>query len=513
MKYILSLFLVIIFLTEHFSPLTRSTDVITKVFDSGEIICYSACNFDSLITKPDLQTDLWYHLKENLSWNTYYKNKTVEQEIERIKNHGSWYFNYLSHQAKPFIKYVITELEKRGMPLELALLPYIESNYDPYAFSHGSAAGFWQIIPSTARQYGVPINSWYDGRRDIVFSTKAALDYLTHLHKRFDGDWLLAIAAYNAGEGTVSYVQKRNAIWGKGIDFWSLNLPRETKQYVPRLLALIHVIENSNSLGIELPKIPKSIRFSVVNWPTQIDLTALADIIDLPLEDIYQLNPGFNFWQSSPEGPHQILIPLENESMMNALIAGLPLEESIQWVHYKIKSGDCLSKIAKNYSTSVTLIKAVNKLSSNTIIAGNQLLIPKFLPGNVSPRVDHEPHFTEYKIKRGDSLWGLSKEYEVTIDELAVWNNMKTKDYLKVGQIIKLFQCENTPDISRPETIQKVAYNVRNGDSLGRIANRFNVSVAELVSWNKKVKKQSSLIHPGQYLIIYVDITQQHFDA
>jgi membrane-bound lytic murein transglycosylase D len=196
------------------------------MIDNEYAICYSACDIDPLITEPMQQTNLWQHLKENLSWNTYYKDKIVKQEIKRIKNHGSWYFNYLSKQASPYIHYVTIELEKRGLPLELALLPYIESNYDAYAFSHGSAAGFWQMIPSTARQYGVAINSWYDGRRDIVFSTQAALDYLTYLHKRFDGDWLLAIAAYNAGEGTVSYVQRRNAAWGKGTDFWSLSLPR-----------------------------------------------------------------------------------------------------------------------------------------------------------------------------------------------------------------------------------------------------------------------------------------------
>ena len=513
MKYIFTLFLVIIFLTEHFSPLTKTTDVLIKMVDNEYAICYSACDIDPLITEPMQQTNLWQHLKENLSWNTYSKDKTVQQEIERIKNHGSWYFNYLSHQASPFIHYVTMELEKRGLPLELALLPFIESNYDPYAFSHGSAAGFWQMIPSTARQYGVAINSWYDGRRDIVFSTQAALDYLTYLHKRFDGNWLLAIAAYNAGEGTVSYVQRRNAAWGKDTDFWSLSLPQETKQYVPRLLALIHVIENSTSLGIKLPELPKKERFSIVNWPTQIDLTALADIMDLQLEDIYKLNPGFNFWQSAPDGPHQFLIPVENKLLMNALIADLPTEGSIQWIHYKINNGDCLSKIAKNHSTSVNLIKKVNKLSSNTIITGEQLLIPKITTGTALPENGHDPHYTEYKIKRGDSLWDLSKEFEVTIDELAVWNNMKTKDYLKIDQTIKLFQCENRPDVSRPETIQKVAYHVRNGDSLGRIANRFNVSVAELVNWNKKVKKQSSLIHPGQHLIIYVDITQQYFDA
>ena len=163
-----------------------------------------------------------------------------------------------------------------------------------------------------------------------------------------------------------------------------------------------------------------------MNWPTQIDLTALSDIMDLQLEDIYQLNPGFNFWQSAPDGPHQLLIPVEHQSLMNALIANLPKEESIQWVHYNINSGDCLSKIAKSYSTSVVLIKAVNKLSSNTIIAGEQLLVPKISNGSVFPKAEHYPHYTEYKIKRGDSLWDLSKNFEVTIDELALWNNMKT---------------------------------------------------------------------------------------
>ena len=511
MKYIFSIFLILIFVTEHFYPITKSNLLSSQTNKNEHNICISACDFPIESSDNNAVNDIWEILKNELSWNTYNNKVEVQNEIKRINNHGSWYFGYLSAKSRPYIHYVIQELKRRNLPLELALLPFIESNYDPNAFSHGSAAGFWQIIPGTARQYGVPINSWYDGRRDIVLSTNAALDYLTRLHKFFNGDWLLAIAAYNAGEGTVSYVQKRNATWGKNTDFWSLNLPHETKQYVPRFLALIHIIKNSNSLGIDLPELKNEEQFKISYWPTQIDLTALADILNISLKEIYKLNPGFNYWQSPPDGPHQILIPVENDNYMNELINDLP-NHKIQWIHYKIRSGDCLSKIAKRYSTTISLIKKVNRLSTNRIIVNDDLLIPKVVDDTIN-NDNHEPHYTEYKIKRGDSLWDLSKTFNVSIDKIAIWNNINKEDFLKIGNTIKLYICENQHDISRPETIQKVAYHVKNGDSLIRIANRFNVSVSELVAWNLNVKKQPELIYPGQYLVIYVDITQQHFDA
>ena len=511
MKYIFSIFIILIFVTEHFYPITKSNLVSSQTNKNEHNICISACDFPIEISDNNAVNDIWEILKNELSWNTHNNKVEVQNEIKRINNHGSWYFGYLSAKSRPYIHYVIQELKRRNLPLELALLPFIESNYDPNAFSHGSAAGFWQIIPGTARQYGVPINSWYDGRRDIVLSTNAALDYLTRLHKFFNGDWLLAIAAYNAGEGTVSYLQKRNATWGKNIDFWSLNLPHETKQYVPRFLALIHIIKNSNSFGIDLPELKNEEQFKISYWPTQIDLTALADILNISLKEIYKLNPGFNYWQSPPDGPHQILIPVENANYMNELINDLP-NHKIQWIHYKIRSGDCLSKIAKRYSTTISLIKKVNRLSTNRIIVNDDLLIPKVVDDTFN-NDNHEPHYTEYKIKRGDSLWDLSKTFNVSIDKIAIWNNINKEDFLKIGNTIKLYVCENQHDISRPETIQKVAYHVKNGDSLIRIANRFNVSVSELVAWNLNVKKQPELIYPGQYLVIYVDITQQHFDA
>ena len=500
----------LIFVTEHYYPITKSNAVSQDIIINKNNICLSACDSPIESSDKNIVNDIWEIFKNELSWNTYNNKAEIQNEINRINNHGAWYYNYLSEQARPYLHYVIQEIKNRKLPIELALLPFIESNYDPNAFSHGSAAGFWQIIPSTARQYGVPINSWYDGRRDIVLSTNAALDYLTRLHKYFDGDWLLAIAAYNAGEGTVSYLQKRNAAWGKNTDFWSLNLPHETKQYVPRFLALIHIIKNSGALGIDLPELKNEEQFNITYWPTQIDLTALADILNITLKEIYKLNPGFNYWQSPPDGPHQILIPIKHSNYMSELINELPINNKIQWIHYRIRSGDCLSKIAKMYSTSVSIIKKVNRLTTNRIIVDHELLIPKVVNNSND---NHEPHYTEYKIKSGDSLWDLSKTFNVSLDKIALWNDIGKKDYLKIGNTIKLYTCENQHDILRPETIQKVAYHVKNGDSLVRIANRFNVSVSELVTWNRKVKKQPGLIYPGQYLVIYVDITQQHFDA
>ena len=154
-------------------------------------------------------------------------------------------------------------------------------------------------------------------------------------------------------------------------------MPHETKQYVPRFLALIHIIKNSGALGIDLPELKNEEQFNITYWPTQIDLTALADILNITLKEIYKLNPGFNYWQSPPDGPHQILIPIKHSNYMSELINELPINNKIQWIHYRIRSGDCLSKIAKMYSTSVSIIKKVNRLTTNRIIVDHELLIPK----------------------------------------------------------------------------------------------------------------------------------------
>jgi soluble lytic murein transglycosylase-like protein len=217
----------------------------------------------------------------------------------------------IARNATPYLYHIVEEVEKRGMPLEIALLPAIESLYQPIARSHKSAVGIWQFMSATGGEYGLVQNSWYDGRRDIIKSTTAALDYLQKLHQSFDDDWLLALAAYNTGPGNVRKAIKRNRRQGKSTDFWSLKLPRETREYVPKLLGLSDIIANYQFYGLELQAIANQPYFERVNVGRQIDLYLAARLAGLSLSAFKHLNPGYKRKETSPTGPHYIVLPVE----------------------------------------------------------------------------------------------------------------------------------------------------------------------------------------------------------
>ena len=224
------------------------------------------------------------------------------------------------------------------MPAEIALLPIVESAYDPFAYSHGRAAGLWQFVPATGKRFGLKQDWWYDGRRDILDSTAAALDYLQYLHKRFKGDWLLALAAYNSGEGTVSKAQRKNRKKGKPVGFWDLALPGETRDYVPKLIALKQLVATPSVYGIKLEGVPNRPYFAVVETAAQIDLAVAADLAGLELDKLYRLNPGFNQWATSPDGPHRLLIPVDQADMFRQAVADNELD---RWLHHlPVRAGD-----------------------------------------------------------------------------------------------------------------------------------------------------------------------------
>lgn len=451
----------------------------------------------------------------------------------RIDKHRKWYASHprymtrVSERAKRYMYHIVGELEERDLPMELALLPIVESAFDPFAYSHGRASGMWQFIPGTGRMYGLKQNWWYDGRRDVVASTDAALRYLSYLNKRFKGDWMLALAAYNTGEGNVSKAIRRNKRAGKPTDFWSLKLPRETRAYVPQLIALAQLAKEPETYNLTLPAIPNEPYFAQINIKSQIDLAQAASLADMDIDDLYLLNAGFNRWATDPKGPHRLLIPVDKAEEFSDKLASLSKKDRVAWERYRVKSGDSLLKIAKHFNTTVASLKDANNLRSNMIRQNQMLLIPvaakpaKHYAYSEQQRIERKQNYsrgksgtakTTYRVKAGDSFWKIAKAYQVKVSDLARWNGMAPKDPLKQGQKLVIWAKNDRINMVRSnhrqgnQVIRKVAYQVRNGDSLARIAGKFNLSVNDILRWNPI--KKNNYIHPGQSLTLFVDVTR-----
>ncbi len=463
-------------------------------------------------------TDLWQQLRTHFG--------LPAEENKRIRAHRDWYIRHpeylrrVTQRAQRYAGYIHEEIRKRDMPAEIALLPIVESAYDPFAYSHGRAAGLWQFIPATGRRFGLQQNWWYDGRRDVVDSTAAALDYLEHLQQRFEGDWLLALAAYNSGEGTVLKAQRHNRRKGKPTGFWDLDLPTETRDYVPRLIALKQLVESPRSYKVQLEPIPVRPRFEIVDTEAQIDMAIAADLAGMQLDLLYRFNPGFNQWATAPEGPHRLLIPAEHAETFRQAIANLPPTARVRWIRHKIGSGETLTHIAKRYQTTVAALKRANDLGSNSIRTGRHLLVPVASKGKEdytlsaqqrltrTKNLDRGGQRTEHVVDSGDTLWELSKSYRVSVRKLASWNGMAPGDTLRLGQKLVIWTNSPSSASSHPGAqVRPVHYRVRRGDSLSRIANRFRVTVSQLRKWNGLAV--GHYLQPGQSLKLYVDVTKQ----
>lgn len=446
---------------------------------------------------------IWVRLADELELQGLAKHAEVEEKQDWYAKHP-YYLAKVSKRSSRYLHYIMYRLEKRGLPTDLALLPIVESAYDPLAYSHGRAAGLWQFIPSTAKHVGIRQDWWFDGRRDVIDATEAALDYLEGLNKRFDGDWLLTLAAYNAGSGTVGRAIKKNRAKGKPTDFWSLKLPSETKDYVPKFLALVRIFKNPASFNISLPELPDTPHFAVVNTGSQIDLAQAAKLADISVDEMYRLNPGFNRWMTSPEGPHRLLVPSDSAENFRQRLAAIPPEKRISWQQYKVRSGDNLTKIARAHHVDVATIKNNNQLKSSNLQIGQTLLIPdarngdSLVTGNESTEVVKQ----FYTVQPGDTLSHIAAQFKTSTKELASWNRLSQKNVIRPGQRLSVW-VEKEID---SRMIRKVGYKVRKGDSLARIANRFKVSVNDILEWNKI--NPSKYLRPGQSLTLYVDITR-----
>jgi len=421
--------------------------------------------------------------------------------------------------------YIVDELEQRGLPLELALLPIVESAYDPFAYSHGRAAGLWQIIPGTAKRFGIRQNWWYDGRRDVVDSTDGALSYLAYLHGLMDGDWLLAVASYNSGEGNVLRSVRNNRSRSLPTDFWHLKLPKETISYVPKLLALVAIVRDPAAFGIELPELLDAPQFAKTDIGGQLDLALAAELAGVDVDTLYAFNSGFNHWATDPEGPHRLVLPIDVSETFNEALAALPHDERVRWQRHKVRNGDTLSGIADKYRTTIAAIKSANRISGNTIRAGSWLTVPVASKplAEYSQSADSRLAKTqnrerkgervEHQVRSGESFWSIGRRYGVGMRELAAWNGMAPRDTLAVGQKLVVWakdMSKGAGPASAPAangTTRKLHYTVRSGDSLYLIASRFRITVSDLVRWNSIAKDK--ILRPGQKLTMYVDVTRQ----
>lgn len=465
---------------------------------------------------PAVNEDIWAHVQSQLTFSVPHNRRVTSQQQWFRQNPD--YMQRVNKRAKPFLYHIVQELEKEGMPMELALLPIVESAFDPFAYSHGRAAGMWQFIPGTAKRFGMKQTWWYDGRRDVVAATEGAIKYLKYLHKKLDGDWLHAIAAYNSGEGRVLKAVRKNKKQGKPYDFWSLDLPRETEAYVPKLLALADLLKRQEELGFNWPELANEPFTDIVNIESQIDLALAAEMAELTVEELHALNPGFNRWATDPKGPHRLILPIDKVETFKVALGDTSDRQRLNWVRHKVKRGDSLLKLANKYHTSVDVIKQVNELRGNVIRAGDHVLVPVALKSldYYSLSQDQRLISTQNKkrgsyqlthtVKSGDTMWDISREYNVKLRSLAKWNGMAPTDPLKPGKTLVIWVNKVSTEQTDSAVMRTVTYTVRNGDSLARIASKFNVRIRDLTRWNQLNSKK--YLQPGQKLKIYVDVTR-----
>ncbi|MBU6957777.1 transglycosylase SLT domain-containing protein [Pseudomonas sp. CVAP len=408
---------------------------------------------------PQAAQDVWERMRQGFQLQDGLGvNPRIEQQRLWFASNPS-FLQGASERGSLYIHYIVERLEERNMPLELALLPVIESAYNPMAYSRADAVGLWQFIPSTGRYFNLRQTRFYDGRRDITASTIAAMDYLTRLHDMFNGDWLLALAAYNAGEGTVSRAIERNEKLGLPTDYWNLPLPAETQAYVPKLLALSQVVLSPEAYGVNLNPIANQPYFEVVEINQRMDLSKVAAVANIDEDELFQLNPAFK-QRTTIDGPQHLLVPTSKAQLLTASLSTMKPEELISQRplkpvfegaddrelatlkrSYRVKRGDNLTQIAKANKVEVKDLQHWNKLNGKDLKVGQTLVMrdtskSKRSGGRISTVVAaNNKKQTQYKVKQGDSLYIVAKRFNVEMQHLKRWNP-RVGQALKPGQVL-----------------------------------------------------------------------------
>ena len=393
-----------------------------------------------------------------------------------------------------FIFYVISELEKENLPLELALVPYIESNYDPFSISSSGAVGMWQFMPRTGRLYELNKTWWNEDRHDPYRSTEAAVGYLKYLYGRFDKDIYLTLAAYNAGPTLLDRRINQNKRRGLETDFFSLNLPTQTKEYVPKYIALKELVFNSSRYEISLPDIPNLPVVKKITIPGQVEVITLSEFLDIKPELLYKLNAGYTKWASAPEDQSIFYIPVEKYYLFENENNPFKDSNQINWISHVVESGDSLWALASKYDTEVKIIKQINYLNNDILGIGSTLLIPlsKTKTNNFIP---YEMHI----VSEGDTLWDLARKYNLEVSDLAMMNSINENSFLQLGQQLTI----GNKNIHRNIESKKrtILYSIKQGDNLYKISELFDVTIKSIKEINNF---EDDALMPGQIIKIAI---------
>ena len=358
-------------------------------------------------------TSAWDVMRQSFQLNHEVTQPEVQTQLRWLMSHPS-YLDSLA-RSEPYLYHIVTEIQKRHIPGEMALIPMIESSYDPFAYSGAGAAGLWQLMPGTGTELGLKRDWWVDARRSIGPSTDAALNYLLYLHQLFNHDWIMAVAAYDAGEGSIDKIIKRSGQRSNQVNFWTLAVPRETKAYIPRLLALAEIIQNPARYHVTLPEIPYEPYFEEVSIGTQIDLNSAAKLAGISYRELIQLNPGYNHWTTAPYHPYKLLIPADHVDHFSRNLAQL------KSVPVKTRQAVLMSSTKpKVLRPAIQTFRAVKPKA------------PHFVAGAQYKRI--------HIVQSNDSYASITKKYGVTMRELQAWNRLRSNVPLRLGQSLVLLK-------------------------------------------------------------------------
>jgi membrane-bound lytic murein transglycosylase D len=458
--------------------------------------------------------DVLARVRSNLSLPEV-ENQRVQREIEWLQRNPD-YVARVFGRAQRYLHYIVNEVEARGLPGDLALLPVVESAFNPFAYSRSHASGLWQFIAPTGERYGLRRNYYQDQRRDVLESTRAALEFLAQLRDRFDGDWFLAIAAYNYGGGNVQRAINRNVALHRSTDFFSLSLPAETRAYVPKLIALAKMVRDPGRYGIDLPSMPDTPYFRIVPTDGPVDLRLMAELAGVDTEELHALNPAWNRWVTDPEGPNRVLIPLVVADAFGEKLAALDGPRRARLEVHTVAAGESLTSIAGRYKVPETFIDRVNDGTQADLRAGDELWVPAGDVSQLRAGLGSDLERRTHRVKEGESLWSISRRYGMSVGALARMNHISTKALLRPGQRLQVAgsgpgqaagvaSLADTGSASTPRpaaTGGKLSYRVRRGDTLSTIARRFEVTIRELQAWNNMGR--STALRAGQFLTIHV---------
>ena len=489
---------------------------------------YRVLDTASAVTPP-LSNDLWNRIRSGFA--------LPEMDDSLVRQNENWYASRpeyvkrLMDRSKLYLHYIVEEVEKRGMPTEIALLPMIESAFNPQAYSRSHASGIWQFIPSTGKHFGLVQNGMYDGRRDVAAATGAALDYLQKLYGMF-GNWELALAAYNWGEGSVARAMARNEAKGEPTDYMNLAMPNETRNYVPRLIAIKNIVMNPALYGLTLASIPNDPYFIKIAPKQQMDVKLAARLADMPLNEFVALNPAHQGPVIAYNGSRTLLLPIEKAEAFNDNLSNYS-KPLVTWHSYAAKKGERLDKIAKKFGTSIATLKENNQivLKKNKLASNQTLLIHMHGQSNGSEVIASNFKFAEepttataavgntsHRVKKGETLYSIARQHNVTPDKIKSWNHLKSSNValgqtLTIQQVTTVAKAEPERSIALKAGRQKESkaksgvgkrtlYTVRRGDTLNAIAQKFNVALNDIQRWNNLTKKHK--LQPGEKVTVYL---------